>query len=496
MKNAPKGVHHPNMIPCSVSLLTYNSGQGLGACLESLKDFAEIIVCDANSTDNTLEIARKYNAQIIKQYDTDEPLVPCAMDKAAVRERAMSASTLPWRFFMDSDDTLSQEVVDEIRAIVTDSKPAHWVWRMPTRIFIEGKEIKHEATYPSYQTRLVHQKVNAHFEGPVHDHLVWDTKQFPVGTLNNYYNFGWPKERVAGFWKYLSTYADREIKTSGFSSWWRVCYRGIYARSRTIFGYLLWRLPFMYIRYGFTESMPISIEMTIVRYHLKLLIGQPLKYLQTRPWYMIAAETLKGKDLNRIITNMAVMKDEAYGRVLDLGGGDGSASYMRYLRTVRWNRRTVVDIHPGADVQVNLEEQDLPFPQAHFDTVLFFNVLEHLHARDKALREIVRVLKKGGTLVGIVPFLIRYHPDPHDYVRYTEEELAIALKSAGFSDVEIHPVGYGPFVASYYQSEFLLPRVLKLLCIPVVIGLDTIVLRFRPKWKKFSPLSYRFTARK
>ena len=55
-------------IPCSVGILTLNSGQALRRCLDSLKDFAEIIICDGNSTDNTLEIAREYGAKIVKQY--------------------------------------------------------------------------------------------------------------------------------------------------------------------------------------------------------------------------------------------------------------------------------------------------------------------------------------------------------------------------------------------------------------------------------------------
>ena len=74
-------------IPCSVSILTLNSANGLRACLESLKDFGEIIICDGNSTDDTRDIARSFGAKVIKQYDTDEPETRCDMDKATVRER-------------------------------------------------------------------------------------------------------------------------------------------------------------------------------------------------------------------------------------------------------------------------------------------------------------------------------------------------------------------------------------------------------------------------
>lgn len=482
-------------IPCSVSLLTLNAADTLPACLEALRDFEEIIVCDGNSTDRTREVAREFGAKVIKQYDTDEPNVPCVMDKAAVRERALGAATLDWRFFMDADDALSKETVEEIRRIVTNPIPTHFVWRMPTRIFIDGKEILHEATYPSYQTRLVHTDVGARFKNPVHDRLAWDEKKFPVGIMQNFYDFHWSRERVANYWGYLSAYAKREIQVErlgGFAGifWWSL------RRLRTIIGYLVWRLPSMYLRWGFKDSMPLSIELTIVRYHVALLFGVMGKYIWTRFWVVVVMETLRGKDLNRILCNLAVQGFEAYGRVLDVGGGHG-ASHWRYLETRRWFKKIVLDIDPSVkpDLLLDLEKEDLPCGDGHFDTVLLFNVLEHLRNRSRVLAHLRRTLKSGGTLIGVIPFLVAIHADPHDYVRCTNEELKALLREAGFQSVEVGAVGRGPLTASYYQSEFLWLRVLKLLILPVVLGLDRLLLLFRPAWREKFPLSYVFVAR-
>lgn len=467
-------------------------------CLESLKDFKEIIVCDGNSTDRTREIAAQYGCKIIKQYDTDELNIRCDMDKAAVRQKAMDASSLPWRFFMDADDTLSPEAVEEIRSIVASAKPAHLIWRMPTRIFIEGKEIKHEATYPSYQTRLVHEKVGARFKGSVHDHLIWDTRMFPVGTLHSYYNFHWPKERVLHCWRYFKAYGNRELKTLDFQTAGGFLYWGLYRRLRTIAGYMLWRLPKMYLHHGFMDSMPLHIELTIVRYHGYLLLGGIAHYLRSRIWFSLITETLRGKDLNRILCNKASQKFEAYGRVLDVGGREGGSSYWRYVRTRRWYRRTTADIDSASkpDVIIDLEKSDIPFPDAHFDTVLMFNLIEHINAREEVLTHLARVLKRGGTIAGVIPFLVGVHPDPHDYVRLTREGLEDLFRKAGFPHITVETVGRGPFVASYYQSEFLWPRVVKLLLIGVSFALDRIILILRPSWREKFPLSYAFCARK
>lgn len=485
-----------NKIPCSVSMLTLNGERDLPACLESLKDFAEIIVCDGNSTDRTRDIADAAGATVIRQYDTDEPNTPCVMDKAAVRERAMAASTYPWRFFMDADDTLSPEAVEEIRSIVEDKNPHHLVWRMPTRIFIEGEEIMHEASYPSYQTRLVHEKVGAHFKGLVHERLVFDAHQFPLGTMQSLYRFGWSRERVANYWKYLSTYAKRELSVLTFDSLGSYVRWGFWYRLRVILGYTLWRIPSMYIRFGTRDTMPLSIEMTIVRYHVALLWGSFGRYITTRVWIVILVETLRGKDLNRILGNLEARNWEAYGRVFDVGGGHGGASYWRFMKINRWHRAVTVDIdaHTKPDVVLNLEHDPIPFNAGYFNTALMCNVLEHLHDREGVVKKVAGALAPGGKLYGIVPFLVGVHPDPHDFVRLSRQSIEGMLTAGGFSDVRVSPIGRGPLTASYYQSEFLIPRVLKLIILPCVLLLDSVILALRPHFREKFPLSYAFVA--
>ncbi len=260
-------------IPCSVGILTLNSGETLRRCLDSLKNFAEIIICDGNSTDSTLEIARKYGAKIVKQYDSNEPNLRCVKDKANVRTRNMQAASYDWYFFMDSDDALSSGVIGEIRKITTNPHPEFLVYRMPTRIFIDEREIKHEASYPSYQTRLINRKINPYFRGQVHDRLEFDHKKYKVGELKNYYDFHWPKERFKNFWKYQKMYAGWEanvadIKNIAPGSFLYWC---IYRRLRIIAGYF-YRIPKIYLKYGFRDSMPPRIEFLILCYHIYLMI--------------------------------------------------------------------------------------------------------------------------------------------------------------------------------------------------------------------------------
>lgn len=197
-------------------------------------------------------------------------------------------------------------------------------------------------------------------------------------------------------------------------------------------------------------------------------------------------ELWRGKDLYRMLFNAECSYHEIRGKILDIGSGVNLASYYRFLKRAPDAEILALDLAFGEreDMRrapIDLEKDPLPYPDGSADTVLLFNLLEHIYNHAFLLAEVRRVLRSGGQAIGVVPFLVGYHPDPHDYWRYSSEALKKIFVANGFDDVQISFLGRGPFCAGYSQIEFTLPRLLKLVFLPMAMFLDTIILKWKSK---------------
>jgi SAM-dependent methyltransferase len=79
----------------------------------------------------------------------------------------------------------------------------------------------------------------------------------------------------------------------------------------------------------------------------------------------------------------------------------------------------------------------LPFADESFDLVVTQETLEHVSDPFLAMREIGRVLKRGGTLYCQLPFVIGFHPGPQDYWRFTVQGMGELVDRSGLEVVEL-----------------------------------------------------------
>src|SRR5690606_9038704 len=78
------------------------------------------------------------------------------------------------------------------------------------------------------------------------------------------------------------------------------------------------------------------------------------------------------------------------------------AFYKRFRKIKNWDYTTTDLNSPIADVKADI--CNLPFSDNEFDLIICNHVLEHIPDDTKAMQEIYRVLKSGGTAILQVPY--------------------------------------------------------------------------------------------
>lgn len=143
------------------------------------------------------------------------------------------------------------------------------------------------------------------------------------------------------------------------------------------------------------------------------------------------------------------------GSVLDLGG-DKKGEYLSHLGSKV--QVTTLNLDPKTHPDI-LHDLEVPLPVSDnlFDHVLLINVLEHIYDYRQLLSEAVRVVRPGGSIVVVIPFLFPLHPSPDDFRRFSANALKREIEAAGAVPGPITALGTGVFSARYVLLDRLMP---------------------------------------
>lgn len=150
-------------------------------------------------------------------------------------------------------------------------------------------------------------------------------------------------------------------------------------------------------------------------------------------------------------------RDFVRGHVLDIGCGN--KPYREIFDATRY---------VGVDLPSNLNESRvvdvyasglaLPFDAAVFDTVVCFEVLEHVPDPVRLLQETRRVLRPTGHLVLTTPQTWGLHEVPHDYFRYTPYGLTELAEAADLEVIRVVPTSGFWVTWAARTADFLFQR--------------------------------------
>ncbi len=94
-------------LPITLIIIARNEAGVIGRCLDSVPFAAEKLVIDSGSTDGTQEIAQAHGARVIHQD---------WLGFGAQRNFATTQASHDWILTLDADETLSQELLEELTA--------------------------------------------------------------------------------------------------------------------------------------------------------------------------------------------------------------------------------------------------------------------------------------------------------------------------------------------------------------------------------------------
>src|SRR3989344_2148216 len=138
----------------SVIILTFNEEINLEKCLASIVNLvSQIIIIDSYSTDKTLEIVKKYGAEIYQhKFQNQAQQFNWALDNVDIKGE--------WILKLDADEYLTEELKEEIAScflpnsefqIPNSNITGFYIKR---RVYFMGKWIKHGGYYPTWFLRL------------------------------------------------------------------------------------------------------------------------------------------------------------------------------------------------------------------------------------------------------------------------------------------------------------------------------------------------------
>lgn len=95
----------------TLSMIVKNEEKYLRGCLESVKSIVdEIIIVDTGSTDKTIDIAKEFGAKIFN--------FKWIKDFSAARNFALKKSTGKWIIYLDADERLDEDSIDEVKSFI------------------------------------------------------------------------------------------------------------------------------------------------------------------------------------------------------------------------------------------------------------------------------------------------------------------------------------------------------------------------------------------
>lgn len=150
-------------------IITLNEERHIEDCIKNMQQVCdEIIVVDSLSTDNTVQIAEKLGAKVVKQ---------AYLGDGFQKNVGLPHATNDWVLSLDADERLTEQMVSSIKMLDLNNTP-YDAFAFPRRNYIGSRWIRHCGWYPDICIRLYNRHKTKFRE--VKQHSFVETKNYQI----------------------------------------------------------------------------------------------------------------------------------------------------------------------------------------------------------------------------------------------------------------------------------------------------------------------------
>lgn len=185
------------MIPISVTILTKNSSKHLEQVLSALASFDEVLLYDNGSQDTTFSIAERFPNTRVER----GPFLGFGPS----HNKASELAKHDWIFSIDSDEVATEELVEEIKALVLNPKATYTI---PRHNYYNGKWIKGCGWYPDRVVRLYNRRNTEFSNAQVHESVITKGMEIvPLKSAMIHYSYDSTDQFLSKMQSYSSLFA-------------------------------------------------------------------------------------------------------------------------------------------------------------------------------------------------------------------------------------------------------------------------------------------------
>ncbi|EPS3559853.1 glycosyltransferase family 2 protein [Campylobacter jejuni] len=302
-----------NLKQISIIIIVKNAEQTLLECLNSLKDFDEIILLNNESSDNTLNIANEFKKDFANLHIYHSAFIGFG----ALKNLALSYAKNDWILSIDADEVLENECIKELKNLELQEDN---IIALSRKNLYKGEWIKACGWWPDYVLRIFNKNFTRFNDNLVHESLVLPSNVKKIHLKNGlrHYSYKDISHLIDKMQYYSSLWAKQNIhKKSGvlkanLRAFWTF-FRNYFLKNGFLYGYKGFIISvcnalgtfFKYMKlYELQKQKPKTCALIITTYNQKerlKLVLDSVKNLAFLPNEVLIADDGSKEDTARLI---------------------------------------------------------------------------------------------------------------------------------------------------------------------------------------------------